>query len=113
MVAIIAPPPSDHRFGIDGARNVQKTEAAWKRFILIHYLREKLRLRKLRKENNDILKDIDDTTVATDVSVPKTLAEALPSDINVKNKDKRAIVVTEATGKFNMIGCNKVRAKVF
>jgi PAS domain S-box-containing protein len=107
MVAIFAPPPSDHRFGINGARNVQKTEAAWKRFILIHHLREKLRLRKLRRENNDILKDIDDTTVATNVSVPKTLAEALPRDINVKNKDKRAIVVTEATGKFNMIGCNK------
>lgn len=108
MVAIIAPPQADRRTGIDGAKNVQTKEAAWKRFLLIHHLRSKLRLRKIRKENDAILKDLDDATVSSissRISVPKTLAEALPND---KTTDNRAIVVTEATGKFNMIGCNKV-----
>lgn len=108
MVAVIVPPQEDHRIGIKGAKNVQTREAAWKRFLLIHHLRNKLRLRRIRKENDAILKDLDDATVSSitsRISVPKTLAEALPDD---KTKDKRAIVVTEATGKFNMIGCNKV-----
>jgi PAS domain S-box-containing protein len=107
MVAVIVPPQEDHRIGIKGAKNVQTREAAWKRFLLIHHLRNKLRLRRIRKENDAILKDLDDATVSSitsRISVPKTLAEALPDD---KTKDKRAIVVTEATGKFNMIGCNK------
>lgn len=38
---------------------------------------------------------------------PKTLEEALPSDPAERPKDTRPIVVTEMTGTFNMIGCNK------
>ena len=40
-------------------------------------------------------------------SMPKTLEEALPSDPAERAKDTRPIVVTEMTGTFNMIGCNK------
>ena len=66
------------------------------------------RRRKIRKDNEAILKEaLDDITVGSDVSMPTTLSEALPADIEKRNKDPRAIVVTEATGKFNMIGCNK------
>ena len=66
------------------------------------------RRRKIRKDNEIILKEaLDDITVGSDVSMPTTLSEALPADIEKRNKDPRAIVVTEATGKFNMIGCNK------
>ena len=108
MVSIIAPQRTNPRISIEGAKNVQQTESAWKRFILIQHLRNKLKLRRLKKENAAILKDaLDDATVASSISVPRTLAEALPDNIELKNKDKRAIVVTEATGKFNMIGCNK------
>lgn len=66
------------------------------------------RRRKIRQDNEKILKEaLDDITVGSDVSMPTTLAEALPADIEKRNKDPRAIVVTEASGKFNMIGCNK------
>ena len=66
------------------------------------------RRRKIRKENEKILKEaLDDITVGSEVSLPSTLAEALPVDIAKRNNDERAIVVTEATGSFNMIGCNK------
>jgi len=108
MVSVLAPTPIDLRVDIAGAKTVQQKESAWKRFVLIQHLRKKLKQRKLRKENDLILKEtLDDATVSSNISVPRTLDEALPKDLNLRNKDRRAIVVTEATGKFNMIGCNK------
>lgn len=66
------------------------------------------RRRKIRQDNEKILREaMDDITVGSDVSIPTTLAEALPTDIEKRNNDPRAIVVTEASGSFNMIGCNK------
>ena len=108
MVSVLAPMPIDLRVDIAGAKTVQQKESVWKRFVLIQHLRKKLKQRKLRKENDLILKEtLDDATVSSNISVPRTLDEALPKDLNLRNKDRRAIVVTEATGKFNMIGCNK------
>jgi len=107
MVSILVQPAADPRNGIDGAKIVQEKEAAWKRLVLIQRLRKRLRLRKIRKENSIILKELDDETVSSTISVPRTLSEALSADLEVRNKDRRAIMVTETTGKFNIIGCNK------
>ena len=103
-------PKPDQRKDIDGAKTIEKEKvAAWKRLILIKTLREKQKRRRIQKENDDILREaLDDATVTSGYSVPKTLEEALPDDPEKKANDPRPIVVTEATGSFNMIGCNKV-----
>ncbi|KAL3773719.1 hypothetical protein ACHAWO_009888 [Cyclotella atomus] len=100
----------DLRTQIDGAKIVKEKEAAWKKFCTIQRTRKFLKRRRIRKESDAILKEVlemDDATITSGVSVPKTLAEALPTDIEKRNNDMRAIVVTEATGSFNMVGCNK------
>jgi PAS domain S-box-containing protein len=100
----------DQRTQIDGAKIVKEKEAAWKKFCTIQRTRKFLKRRRIRKESDAILKEVlemDDATVTSNVTVPKTLAEALPSDLDKRNADQRAIVVTEATGSFNMVGCNK------
>ena len=100
----------DQRTQIDGAKIVKEKEAAWKKFCTIQRTRKFLKRRRIRKESDAILKEVlemDDATVTSNVTVPKTLAEALPSDLEKRNADQRAIVVTEATGSFNMVGCNK------
>ncbi|KAL7506245.1 hypothetical protein ACHAXN_003532 [Cyclotella atomus] len=99
----------DQRKEIEGAKTIEKEkEAAWKRLILIKTIRAKQKRRMLKKVNDEILREaLDDSTVTSGLSVPKTLEEALPDDIEKRNNDPRAIVVTEASGSFNMIGCNK------
>lgn len=102
-------PKPDLRKEIQGAKIIEnEKEAAWKRFIVIQQLRKKLKLQKLKKENELILNDaLEDATVTSNMTVPKTLEEALPQDAEKKANDPRAIVVTEAFGSFNMVGCNK------
>lgn len=103
------PKRPDQRKEIEGAKAIEKEkEAAWKRLILIKTIRAKQKRRMLKKENEEILRDaLDDSTFTSCLSVPKTLEEALPDDIEKRDNDPRAIVVTEASGSFNMIGCNK------
>lgn len=102
-------PKPDLRKEIQGAKIIEnEKEAVWKRFIVIQQLRKKLKLQKLKKENELILNDaLEDATVTSNMTVPKTLEEALPQDAEKKANDPRAIVVTEAFGSFNMVGCNK------
>ncbi|KAL3798539.1 hypothetical protein HJC23_011843 [Cyclotella cryptica] len=108
MVAIMKKAKPDLRATIAGAKIVQEKDATWKKLCMMQRLRKRLKRRKIQKENEAILRAaIDDATITSSVSVPKTLAEALPDDAQKKNNDPRAIVVTEATGSFNMIGCNK------
>ncbi|KAL7477281.1 hypothetical protein ACHAW6_003092 [Cyclotella cf. meneghiniana] len=108
MVAIIKTAKPDLRMTIEGAKIVQEKDAPLKMLRMIQRLRKRLKRRKVRRENEDILRAaLEDATITSNVSVPKTLAEALPEDAQKKNNDPRAIVVTEATGRFNMIGCNK------
>lgn len=61
------------------------------------------------QENAKLLKEVeDDVTVDTDVAtLPRTLDEAIPADQAARDSDQRAIVVTEMSGDFNMVGCNK------
>ena len=95
----------DLRTEIDGAKIVKEEEASWKIFGAV---RRWIKLRRIRKESDAALKDVlDDETITSNISVPKTLEEALPTDAKKRNNDQRAIVVTEASGSFNMIGCNK------
>lgn len=108
MVAMIKTAKPDLRMTIEGAKIVQEKDAPLKTLRMIQRLRKRLKRRKVRRENEDILRAaLDDATITSNVSIPKTLAEALPEDAQKKNNDPRAIVVTEATGRFNMIGCNK------
>lgn len=108
MVAIVKKTKPDLRMTIEGATIVQEKDSTWKRLCMIQRLRKRLKRHKLQKENDAIRRAaLDDATITSNVSVPKTLAEALPDDEEKKNNDPRAIVVTEATGSFNMIGCNK------
>ena len=73
-----------------------------------HSVRQRLHRRRIRKAEAKILKQVeDDATIDSNVSLPRTLSEALPSDFEIRSRDPRAIVVTECTGKFNMIGCNQ------
>ena len=79
-----------------------------KRYQLIRKLKQSLHRRRIRKADAKILKEtLDDVTVDTNISMPRTLREALPEDMEIRAQDNRAIVVTECTGKFNMIGCNQ------
>lgn len=97
----------DLRKEIKGAKIVQKQET-WQKFCVISRMRKKLHRRKIRKADAAHLAQVrDDSTINSDVTVPRTLDEALPKDLSIRNADERAIVVTEATGSFNMIGCNK------
>ena len=108
MVRIVKKPKPDLRHEIEGAKIVNQKEATWKQFCMIQRLKKRIKRRKLKKENDAILREtLDDSTITSNISVPKTLAEALPDDAEKKANDPRAIVVTEATGSFNMIGCNK------
>lgn len=79
----------DQRKQIDGAKTIEKEKvAAWKRLILIKTLREKQKRRRLQKENEVILREaLDDSTVTSGYSVPKTLKEALPDDPEQKAND--------------------------
>ena len=77
-----------------------------KRWQLIRRFRH-LKLRRIKDANAKLLAKVqDDATVDTKV-LPRSLSDALPEDPVARANDKRAIVVTEATGRFNMIGCNK------
>ena len=108
MVTILKKAKPDLRATIEGAKIVQEKDSTLKWFFIIQRLRKRSKRRKIQKENEAILRAaLDDATITSNVSVPKTLAEALPEDAEKKNNDQRAIVVTEATGSFNMIGCNK------
>ncbi|KAL3798540.1 hypothetical protein HJC23_011844 [Cyclotella cryptica] len=108
MVRRIRSSTTDLRKEIEGAKIVKEREAAWKKFCTIQRIRKFLKSRRIREESEAILREVlDDATIISNVSVPKTLAEALPDDVEKRDIDPRAIVVTEATGKFNMIGCNK------
>ncbi len=79
-----------------------------KSYQLVAKLKQKIHRRRIRKAEAKLLKEVlDDATVDTNVDVPKTLKEALPDDMEIRASDNRAIVVTECTGKFNMIGCNQ------
>ena len=99
---------TDLRTQIDGAKIVKEKMAGWKKFFAVKCTRDFLKRRKIRQESEAILKEVlDDQTITSTITVPRTLEEALPTDSEKRNKDERAIVVTEATGKFNMIGCNK------
>ena len=71
-------------------------------------LKRVLALRRIKKEDAKILRAAEeDATIDTDAEMPTSLEEALPSDKKLRDADQRAIVVTEMTGSFNMIGCNK------
>lgn len=79
-----------------------------KKYQFIRKLKNRLCRKRIKKEDEKLLKAAeDDATVRTDDDLPKTLRDALPEDKEMKDKDDRAIVVTECTGQFNMIGCNK------
>lgn len=102
-------PKPDQRKQIPGAATIPKEkETFWNKCFLTRRILLKQKRRKLQKENEDILREtLDDATFASNISVPKTLEEALPEDLKKRETDSRAMVVTEASGKFNMIGCNK------
>jgi PAS domain S-box-containing protein len=103
MIALFKKPKPDLRKQIEGAKIIDKKEAT-----VMQRLKKKLRRRKLKKENDAILREVlDDATFTSNVTVPKTYAEALPDDAEKRATDPRAIVVTEAWGSFNMVGCNK------
>jgi len=70
-------------------------------------LKRILRLRRIRKADAKILEQADsDATLDTISSLPTPLAAALPEVRAAMAQDARAIVVTECTGSFNMIGCS-------
>ena len=79
----------------------QQKVARWQ---LHRRLKKALRLRRIKKSDAKILANNENTTLDL---MPRTLEEALPSDAAKREADERAIVVTEMTGTFNMIGCNK------
>ena len=98
----------DLRTQIDGAKIVKEHVTGLKNFFTFKRSREFLKRRRVRHESEAILKKVlDDHTITSAITVPRSLEEALPTDLEKRNIDERAIVVTEATGKFNMIGCNK------
>mmetsp|Transcript_13048 Transcript_13048/g.27765 ORF Transcript_13048/g.27765 Transcript_13048/m.27765 type:complete len:187 (+) Transcript_13048:243-803(+) len=79
-----------------------------KKYQFLRKLKSRLSRRRIRKEDEKLLRVArDDATIQTEFNLPKTLNEALPGDKEKKNNDSRAIVVTECTGTYNMIGCNK------
>mmetsp|Transcript_31612 Transcript_31612/g.64945 ORF Transcript_31612/g.64945 Transcript_31612/m.64945 type:complete len:259 (+) Transcript_31612:3-779(+) len=79
-----------------------------KKYQFVRRLKSRLARRRIRKEDEKILRAArDDATIQTEFDLPKTVKDALPDDAEKKNNDGRAIVVTECTGTFNMIGCNK------
>lgn len=83
----------------------EKKVARWQ---LRRRFRNLLRLRRIRKEDEKILKRAESEASDDTISIlPTTLSDALPEDPEERAKDSRAIVVTECTGSFNMIGCNK------
>ena len=87
------------------AVNQQEKAARWQ---LRRRLRKIFRSRRIRKEDAKILQEADDdATLETLSLLPRTLSDALPEDPEARANDTRAMVVTECTGTFNMIGCNK------
>lgn len=102
-------PNPDQRAQIPGSATIEKPkESFWARCVLTRRMILRQKRRRLQKENEDILRSaLDDATFASSIGVPQTLEEALPEDAEKRAKDERAIVVTEASGSFNMIGCNK------
>ncbi|KAL7534173.1 hypothetical protein ACHAXR_005704 [Thalassiosira sp. AJA248-18] len=87
---------------------VEQNEEKVARWQLRRRLKKLLRLRRIRKADAKILQQADDDATLDTVNLlPKTLIDALPEDPEERAKDTRAIVVTECTGSFNMIGCNK------
>ena len=89
-----------------GAAVEQQEKVA--RWQLRRRLKKVLRLRRIKKADAKILDraNSEHTLDSLDL-MPRTLEEALPSDAAKREADERAIVVTEMTGTFNMIGCNK------
>lgn len=85
-----------------GAAVAQQQKVA--RWQLHRRLKKALRLRRIKKSDAKILANNENTNLGL---MPRTLEEALPSDAAKREADERAIVVTEMTGKYNMIGCNK------
>mmetsp|Transcript_10673 Transcript_10673/g.18942 ORF Transcript_10673/g.18942 Transcript_10673/m.18942 type:complete len:184 (-) Transcript_10673:61-612(-) len=87
------------------AVNQEEKAARWQ---LRRRLRKIFRIRRIRKEDAKILQEADDdATLETQSLLPRTLSDALPEDPEARANDTRAMVVTECTGTFNMIGCNK------
>ncbi|KAL7465156.1 hypothetical protein ACHAXS_005480 [Conticribra weissflogii] len=79
-----------------------------KSWQLFARLQRRLHRRAIRIREAKLQKRIeDDATAGSHVSLPKTLKEALPEDIEIRSKDERAIMVTEVGGRFDIIGCNK------
>lgn len=73
----------------------EKDIARWK---IIRRLRQWVRLKRIQRNDRKILKNNEDITIAT---LPSTLSEALPDDLEERAKETRAFVVTECTGSFN------------
>ena len=89
-----------------GAAVEQQQKVA--RWQLRRRLKKALRLRRIKKSDAKLLARANSSTTLDSLDLmPRTLEEALPSDAAKREADERAIVVTEMTGKFNMIGCNK------
>lgn len=89
--------------------NQEETIARWR---IIRRLKKRIRLRKIRDKDAQILKENEASikraeTLESTASFPNTLSEVLPEDPEARANETRAFVVTEATGSFNMIGCNK------
>ena len=87
----------------------EETIARWR---IIRRLKKRIRLRRIRDNDSKLLKEKEASlkraeTQESNASFPKTLSEALPEDPEARANETRAFVVTEATGSFNMIGCNK------
>mmetsp|Transcript_23029 Transcript_23029/g.49858 ORF Transcript_23029/g.49858 Transcript_23029/m.49858 type:complete len:185 (+) Transcript_23029:82-636(+) len=87
----------------------EETIARWK---ILRRLKKRLRLRRIRDIDAKILHDRENllrpnSTIKTDISLPRSLSEALPENRKNRDEETRAFVVTECTGNFNMIGCNK------
>ena len=85
-----------------------KHETPISRWQFARKFKDRLRRMRIKKADAKILKQLeDDASTASNVTLPRTLREALPEDPEAKANDPRAIVVTQCNGKFNMIGCNK------
>ena len=87
----------------------QDQEEKVARWQLVRRLKRHLHLRKIHKNDAKVLQRADDDdTLETLSLLPRTLSDALPEDPEERAKgNTHAIVVTECTGAFNMIGCNK------
>mmetsp|Transcript_24244 Transcript_24244/g.50803 ORF Transcript_24244/g.50803 Transcript_24244/m.50803 type:complete len:197 (+) Transcript_24244:100-690(+) len=104
-------------------KNSEKQEdkiAWWQLLRRIRTVRRNHRLRKIQHNDAKLLlqlQQISDDSLTNIETLPTTLSEALPSDDDREDRAKEddgdgannqhAIVVTECTGTFNMIGCNK------